>query len=97
MEQIPKLIYIDDQEWVWCKNEQEYKPASEFEFNQGTRHGYHFHCRECWSEIRRNCDTQESRRRNDRNGADRVLTRLGYDIMSDVPVHEQFLSRHGLV
>lgn len=97
MEQIPKLIYIDDEEWAWCKNEQEYKPVSEFEPHANTRHGYHFHCRECWIEIMSNTSSQETRRKNENKMTSFILTKLGYDVKSDLSVHEQFLIRHNLI
>ena len=95
-----KIIYIDDEEYVWCSHEKEYVIYYEFETNDYGE--YKQFCMKCSESI------YESRNMNYSMGAQErnkyveeqskiMLTNLGYDVNSEFTVHEQFLIKHKLI
>jgi len=95
-----KVIYIDDEEFVWCSREKEYIHNEEFEYDR--KGNYKLFCNKC-AEI-----VYEDRAKNYTTGAqDRneyveqqsklMLERIGYDYNSPYTINEQFLMKHNLV
>jgi hypothetical protein len=95
-----KVIYIDDEEYVWCSKEQDYVIHTEFDFNK--KGEYKLFCEKC-SEL-----VYDERLINYKQGAqDRnqyveeqskiMLENIGYDFNNELSVHEQFLIKHNLI
>jgi hypothetical protein len=95
-----KVIYIDDEEYVWCSKEQDYVIHTEFDFNK--KGEYKLFCEKC-SEL-----VYDERVINYKQGAqDRnqyveeqskiMLENIGYDFNNELSVHEQFLIKHNLI
>ncbi len=95
-----KVIYIDDEEYVWCSREKEYIHNTEFEYNK--KGVYKLFCEKC-SEImydERNINYSASAQ--DRNifveeQSKIMLENIGYDFNSEYTIHQQFLMKHNLV
>lgn len=95
-----KIIYIDDEEYVWCSHEKEYVLYSEFETNDAG--GYKQFCMKCSDEIYEGRNINYSKGAQDRNEyveeqAKIMLSNLGYDPNSEFSIHEQFLIKHKLI
>lgn len=94
-----KIIYLDDEEHVWCSHEQEYVIYSEFETNQFGE--YRQFCMKCADKIysQRNMNYThgaQERAQYIEEQAKIMLTNLGYDVNSEFSIHEQFLIKHNL-
>lgn len=95
-----KVIYIDDEEHVWCSHEQEYIIYSEFETNE--KGNYKPFCIKCSQTIYADRNMNYSMGAKERNEfvereAKIMLSNLGYDLNSEYTIHEQFLIRHKLI
>lgn len=95
-----KVIYIDDEEYVWCSREKEYIIHTEFEYNRVG--DYKLFCEKC-SEIvyeERNINyTSAAQERNEyvEQQSKLMLERIGYDYNSPYTINEQFLMKHNLI
>ena len=94
-----KIIYVDDEEYVWCSYEKEYLLYSEFETND--KGEYKQFCIKCSEEIYSSRNMNYSMGAQERNQyveeqSKLMLTRLGYDVNSEFSIHEQFLIKHNL-
>ena len=97
---ISKVIYMDDDEHVWCSREQEYIHHTEFETNKVGE--YKLHCIKCSEEIsgiRTDHYHNGAQERSDyvREQSRLMLENIGYKYDSDYTIHEQFLIKHNLV
>ena len=95
-----KIIYIDDEEYIWCSREKEYIHNKEFEINKWG--DYKMFCEKCAGliyEERVNNYTKGSQDRNDyvEQQSKIMLQNIGYDYNSELSVHEQFLIKHKLI
>ena len=96
----PKVIYIDDEEYVWCSKEQDYIIYSEFEINK--KGDYKLFCEKCAGVVYQERVinyTQGSQDRNDyvEQQSKLMLENIGYDFNSDLTIHEQFMIKNNLI
>ena len=97
---IQKVIYIDDEEYVWCSREQDYVIHTEFDFNKNG--DYKLFCEKCGELVYDEREINYKKGAQDRNQyveeqAKIMLKNIGYDFNSDLSVHEQFLIKHKLI
>lgn len=95
-----KVIYIDDNEYVWCSNEQDYVIYSDFETNdKGNYKPFCIKCTELVYSQREINYTAGAQERNQfvEDQAKIMLSNLGYDPNSSFTIHEQFLIKHKLI
>jgi hypothetical protein len=95
-----KVIYIDDEEYVWCSHEKEYIHNEEFEVNKNGE--YKLFCEKCGKivyEDRNKNYTYGAKERNEyvEHQSKIMLENIGYDYNSEYSIHQQFLMRHNLV
>lgn len=95
-----KVIYIDDEEYVWCSREKEYIHNTEFEY--GRNGVYKLFCEKCGEIVygeRVMNYTQGAQDRNEyvEEQSKIMLENIGYDFNSDLTIHQQFLMKHNLV
>ncbi len=95
-----KIIYIDDEEYVWCSREKEYVHYSQFSENK--KGDYKLFCDECGKLIyeERNINyIHGAKERNDyiQKHSKIMLTNIGYDYNSEYSIHQQFLMKHNLI
>lgn len=90
-----RIIYDDDDnELVWCSEEKEYKPSTEFELSIYTEHGYMRFCKDCrilYQEKYKNVN--DVRKENDKDLSLELLKRMGYDTDGDKTINEQFIEK----
>ena len=96
----PKVIYIDDEEYVWCSKEQDYVIYSEFEINK--KGHYKLFCEKCAGVVYQERVINYTQGAEDRNDyveqqSKIMLQNIGYDYNSELSVHEQFLIKHSLI
>jgi hypothetical protein len=97
---IQKVIYIDDEEYVWCSNEKEYVIHTEFGLNKNNE--YKLFCEKCSALVYDEREINYKKGAQDRNQyveeqSKIMLESIGYDFNSDLSVHEQFLIKHKLI
>ena len=97
---IQKVIYIDDEEYVWCSKEQDYVIYSEFEFNKNGE--YKLFCEKCSKLVYDEREINYKKGAQDRNQyveeqSKIMLQNIGYDFNSPFTIHEQFLIKHKLI
>jgi len=89
------IIYDDDDnELVWCSEEKEYKPPSEFDLSIYTEHGYMRFCKEC--RILNKTRYEHSnlvKQENNKEIIDILFKKIGYDTDGDKSIHEQFVEK----
>jgi hypothetical protein len=95
-----KVIYIDDEEYVWCSKEQDYVIHTEFDFNK--KGEYKLFCEKCGEIVYNERVINYSQGAQDRNEyveqqSKMMLENMGYDLNSELSVHEQFLLKHKLI
>jgi hypothetical protein len=95
-----KVIYIDDEEYVWCSKEQDYVIYTEFDFNK--KGEYKLFCEKCAEIVYDERIINYSQGAQDRNEyveqqSKLMLQNIGYDYNSDLSIHEQFLIKHKLI
>jgi len=95
-----KIVYIDDEEYVWCSHEKDYVIYNEFETNDYGE--YKQFCMRCSDEIYENRNINYSKRAQDINDyveeqSKIMLSNLGYDPNSEFTIHQQFLMKHKLI
>ena len=95
-----KIIYIDDEEYIWCAREKEYIHNNEFEINKWG--DYKMFCEKCSELIYQERVINYTQGAEDRNDyveqqSKLMLENIGYDFNSDLTIHEQFLIRHKLI
>ena len=95
-----KVIYIDDEEYVWCSKEQDYVIYTEFDFNK--KGEYKLFCEKCSELVYNERVINYSQGAEDRNQyveeqSKLMLQNIGYDYNSQFTIHEQFLIRHNLI
>ena len=95
-----KIIYIDDEEYIWCAREKEYIHNNEFEINKWG--DYKMFCEKCAGLIYQERVINYTQGAEDRNDyveqqSKLMLENIGYDFNSDLTIHEQFLIRHKLI
>ena len=95
-----KVIYIDDEEYVWCSKEQDYVIYTEFDFNK--KGEYKLFCEKCAEIVYDERVINYSQGAQDRNDyveeqSKIMLQNIGYDYNSELSVHEQFLIKHKLI
>jgi hypothetical protein len=96
----PKVIYIDDEEYVWCSHEKEYIHHLEFEINKSGE--YKLYCDTCGKIVydKRSMNyTFGAKERNEyvEQQSKIMLENIGYDYNSEYTINEQFLMRHNLL
>jgi hypothetical protein len=97
---IQKVIYIDDEEHVWCSREKDYIHNENFEINKNGE--YKLFCYECGKIMSDERNINYSQGAQDRNKyveeqSKILLSNIGYDFNSELSVHQQFLMKHNLV
>jgi hypothetical protein len=95
-----KVIYIDDEEYVWCSKEQDYVIYTEFDFNK--KGEYKLFCEKCAEIVYDERVINYSQGAQDRNDyveeqSKIMLQNIGYDYNSELSIHEQFLIKHKLI
>jgi hypothetical protein len=95
-----KIIYIDDEEYVWCSKEQDYVIHTEFDFNK--KGEYKLFCEKCAEIVYDERVINYSQGAQDRNDyveeqSKMMLKNMGYDFNSELSIHEQFLIKHKLI
>jgi hypothetical protein len=95
-----KVIYIDDEEYVWCSREQDYVIHTEFDFNK--KGEYKLFCMRCSDVMYDNRNINYTKGAEDRNQyvqeqSKLMLENIGYDYNSQFTIHEQFLMKHKLI
>ena len=95
-----KVIYIDDEEYVWCSKEQDYVIHTEFEYNK--KGEYKLFCEKCSELVYNERVIYYSQGADDRNQyveeqSKLMLQNIGYDYNSQYTIHEQFLMKHKLI
>lgn len=92
-----KSVYriVDDIEFCYCVKCKEYHDCTEFGYDTRTPHGYSKTCEKMMKE-RLGFKSHFSQSQFNRKSADEILTKLGYNLKSTIPVHEQFLIKHDL-
>ena len=94
-----KVIYIDDEEFVWCANEKDYILHSEFETNNLGE--YKVYCVKCSNLLYSSREINYAKGAKERSEfieqqSKKMLISLGYDFNSQFSIHEQFLIKHNL-
>jgi hypothetical protein len=97
---INKIIYIDDEEYVWCAHEKEYIINTEFEINKVGQ--YKQWCEKCLEKLYSERAINYMSGAKDRadyieEQSKQMLINLGYDYNSQYSIHEQFLMKHNLI
>jgi hypothetical protein len=95
-----KVIFIDDEEYVWCSKEQEYVIYTEFEINK--KGEYKLFCENCKQIVYNERVINYTQGADDRNQyvqeqSKLMLENIGYDYNSQYTIHEQFLMKHKLI
>ena len=95
-----KVIYIDDEEYVWCSKEQDYVIYTEFDFNK--KGEYKLFCEKCSELVYNERVINYSQGAEDRNQyveeqSKLMLQNIGYDYNSQFTIHQQFLMKHKLI
>jgi hypothetical protein len=95
-----KVIYIDDEEYVWCSKEQDYVIYTEFDFNK--KGEYKLFCEKCAEIVYDERVINYSQGAQDRNDyveeqSKIMLQNIGYDYNSELSIHQQFLIKHNLI
>ena len=95
-----RIIYIDDEEYVWCSKEQDYVIYTEFDFNK--KGEYKLFCEKCAEIVYDERVINYSQGAQDRNDyveeqSKIMLQNIGYDYNSELSIHEQFLIKHKLI
>jgi hypothetical protein len=95
-----RIIYIDDEEYVWCSMEQDFVIHSKFQMNDVGE--YKMFCSDCSSKTyeerhQRYIGGSKKRRDLDIEECKMLLKTLGYDIDSEFTIHQQFLIKHNLI
>ena len=88
-----KIKIIDGQKWCHCARHDAFAPCDEFHIDNSKKHKYRSSCIVC----ERNMKHKEviPLGYNERY-ARIILTRLGYDVKSKIPIWQQFLIKHDL-
>jgi hypothetical protein len=97
---INKVVYLDDEEMVWCSKEKDYIPAVEFELDKnGNFKMWCIKCATVMADDQRQLyvDCAKARKDFDTEQSKMLLRSIGYDTDGDFSVHEQFLIKHNLV
>ena len=95
-----KVVYIDDEEHVWCSHEKEYIIYNEFETNEYGE--YKQFCMRCSDLIYNNRNINYTKGAVDRNlyvenQSKLMLENIGYDYNSDLTIHQQFMIKNNLI
>jgi two-component SAPR family response regulator len=95
-----KVIYMDDEEYVWCSREKEYIHNTEFEY--GKNGVYKLFCEKCSEIVYDERNINYTKGAVDRNEyveeqSKKMLENIGYDFNSEYTIHQQFLMKHNLV
>ena len=95
-----KIIYIDDEEYIWCAREKEYIHNNEFEINKWG--DYKMFCEKCSGLIYQERVINYTKGSQDRNDyveqqSKLMLENIGYDFNSDLTIHEQFMIKNNLI
>jgi hypothetical protein len=100
MSTVPKInrIVIEDNiQKCFCSIEKIYKPCVEFSpRRENGILGYQYYCRKCCSKL----SSGELETRVPiyvREGANELLTKIGYEIDSNLSVYQQFKEKHNLL
>lgn len=93
-QKIERIIWEDDVQKCYCSKEEIYRPCSEFTVTKDN-HGFTYYCRDCLAKMKLP-DYEPEIPIYVRKGADELLQKIGYEINSDIPVHQQFLIKHQL-
>lgn len=89
-----RLVVVDGEQMCWCAREQKYHPCIEFSINKKSWTGFNYTCKNCVQE--KLTSVQISPNEDGYDEAIGVLKRLGYDLNSEIPVHQQFKMKHNL-
>jgi hypothetical protein len=95
-----KIIYIDDEEYIWCAREKEYIHNNEFEINKWG--DYKMFCEKCAGLIYQERVINYTQGAEDRNDyveqqSKLMLENIGYDYNSQYTIHEQFMIKNKLI
>jgi hypothetical protein len=95
-QQSERMIKQEGVSLCWCAMHKEYLPCDQFYIRERTGTGYDYNCMTCIKEqAKRSREKNRSiPKENEKQISDHILTRLGYDTQSDIPVHEQFLKKY---
>ena len=78
----------------FCSKHEEFHPCDEFQRSKGG-HGYQYNCREI-VKLHNGPRSNDLARKNEKEQAMEMLTLLGYDTNSEIPIHQQFQIKHQL-
>jgi hypothetical protein len=95
-----RIIYVDDDEYVWCSIEKDFVINTRFDINSEGE--YKMFCIDCLSKTyeernRKYIEGSNRRRQLDIEESRLLLRNLGYDTDGQYSIHEQFLMKHNLV
>ncbi len=95
-----RIVYIDDEEYVWCAHEKEYVINTEFDLNK--YNDYKMFCKKCCKLLYDEREINYLKGAQDRadyieEQSKKMLINLGYDYNSQYSIHEQFLMKHNLI
>lgn len=94
-----RIIYIDDEEYVWCSLEKDFVINTKFDRNE---YGvYKMFCMECSTKTYQDrhksyVEGSIKRKELDIEESKIILKNLGYNLNSEYTVYEQFLIKHKL-
>lgn len=92
VDKIERLIVRDGINFCWCSYEKMYKPCNDFSPRPG-QHGFQYYCKDCAAAIKRD-ELEPEASIYVRQGADLLLSRIGYELNSELTIHQQFLKKH---
>lgn len=97
IEKTTKVIHTANGVLVWCTKGNQYKPAEEFYTWKSHSSGYSSSCKKCTLDYNRKMDREFRGKDNyetKEEYVDFILTKLGYDVESEIPIYEQFNRKH---
>jgi hypothetical protein len=91
-----RLIKQGDTLLCWCVSHKEYLPCDQFYIRDRTSTGYDYNCSTCIKEQSKKNRAKKNTipKVSERELSNNLLTRLGYDLESDLTVHEQFIQKY---
>ena len=95
-----RIIYIDDEEYVWCSMEQEFIIGTNFHLTKSGN--YKMFCIDCANKTyderhERYSAGHRKRRQMDKDECKMILENLGYKFNTEYTIHQQFLIKHNLI
>ena len=80
----------------YCVTCDDFQDCGEFTTNNRNHWGKHHYCKSCAKFKKKERENPENLPTDELELSRMVLTRIGYDVKSDISVHQQFLLKHQL-